>query len=111
MFDASAAATAALSHAVDAVASASLDARLSALVSEVWRANLGRHEPDELGDDAQTLGTTCARNIINRVERLVNGSSEHEQEVWDIVGLRVARPYGALRLDYAQRHFYVMNSP
>ncbi len=111
MFDTNAVAEAALVEAVDAVSVAGVVTRLSALVAEVWQANVGRYEPDELGDDPQTLGWTCAKNIANRVERLVRGSSEYEAEPWDVPGLTVARPHGALRLDYTGRHFHIMKSP
>lgn len=111
MVDAHAAADAALVEALDVVKVAGLGSRLSALVAEVWMANLARFEPDELGDDAQTLGGTCAKNIANRAERLVRANSEFETEPWAIPGLTVARPHGALRLDYAGRHFHIMKSP
>jgi hypothetical protein len=45
-------------------------------VRELWRANCERHEPEQLFDDAATLGFTAARNVLNavrermRVERL-----------------------------------------
>lgn len=35
-------------------------------VREVWRANIDRYEPDELYDDAVTLGLLSARNLSNR---------------------------------------------
>jgi hypothetical protein len=111
MFDPNAAAEAALVEAVDAVSVAGLVTQLNTLVAEVWKANRGRYEPDELGDDPQTLGGTCAKNIANRVERLVRANSEFEVEPWDIPGLTVARPNGALRLDYSGRHFHIMKSP
>lgn len=111
MFNASAAAQAALDEAVQLVSATGLDAGLNALVTEVWQVNLARYEPDELGDDPQTLGHTCAKNIANRVERLIRASSEFEAEHWDVPGLNVARPHGALRLDFAGRHFHIMKSP
>jgi len=111
MFDANAAAELVLAEAVDTVTVAGLGTRLSALVAQVWQANLGRYEPDELGDDPQTLGGTCAKNIANRVERLVRGNSEYEDEPWALPGLTVARPHGALRLDFAGRHFHIMKCP
>lgn len=101
----------ALDEAHELVTSAGLVARLNSLVTEVWQTNLARYEPDELGDDPQTLGGTCAKNIANRVERLVRASSDYETEPWDVPGLSVTRPHGALRLDYAGRHFHIMKSP
>lgn len=105
------AAEAALEQAVDAVTACGLTERLHSLVTEAWHANLGRYEPDELGDDPQTLGNTCARNIANRAEGLVLGNREREVERWDIPGLSAARPHGALRLDYVGRHFHIMKAP
>lgn len=111
MDDDLAAAGAALDEAVNAVAAVGITGRLHGLIGEVWQRNLERYEPEELGDDSQTLGGTSSRNIANRVERLVQSSSGHEVEPWDIPGLTAARPYGALRLDYAGLHFHLMKSP
>lgn len=105
------AAEAALELAVEAVTRCGLRERLHALVTEVWQANLDRYEPEELGDDPQTLGNTCARNIANRAEGLVLGNREREVEPWDIAGLGATRPHGALRLDHAGRHFHIMKAP
>jgi len=41
-------------------------ADLIEIIDEVWRTNLDRHEPSELGDDATSLGVQCSRNIMNR---------------------------------------------
>jgi hypothetical protein len=40
--------------------------RLQRIISECWRDNLARHDPQK-GDDARTLGFTTAANISNRV--------------------------------------------
>lgn len=111
MFSVSQAASAALQQAVDAVTSSGLSDRLHALVSEVWQVNLGRYEPEELGDDPQTLGVTCAKNIANRAEGLVLGNRDHEVEPWGIPGLGATRPHGALRLHLAGRQFHIMKAP
>ena len=111
MFDPQASAQTALEEAAEVVTAAGLVTRLRTVVAEVWQANLARYEPDELGDDAQTLGGTCARNIANRVERLVRANSEFETQPWEVSGLTVARPSGALRLEYFGRHFHIMKSP
>lgn len=111
MFSLTTAAEAALTRAVDAVTACDLNERLHSLITETWQANLGRYEPDELGDDPQTLGNTCARNIANRAEGLVLGNRERDVERWDIAGLSAARPHGALRLDFAGRHFHIMKAP
>jgi len=111
MFTVTPAAEAALEKAVDAVTTCGLTEHLHRLVTEAWHANLARYEPDELGDDPQTLGNTCARNIANRAEGLVLGNRESEVERWDVEGLSASRPHGALRLDYAGRHFHIMKAP
>ena len=36
------------------------------LVREVWTTNLERHEPEELGDSARTLGFLCYENLSAR---------------------------------------------
>lgn len=43
-------------------------------VREVWRSNLDRHEPDELYDDALTLGLVSARNLANKTRAEVRAS-------------------------------------
>lgn len=111
MSDDLAAVEAALGQAVNAVTAAGLTPLLHGLIAEVWQKNLERYEPDELGDDSQTLGGTSSRNIANRVERLVLASSGHEAAPWDVPGLTAARPHGALRLDYTGWHFHLMKSP
>lgn len=111
MFTVNSAAEAALEQAVEAVTTCGLTERLHSLVTGVWQVNLDRYEPEELGDDTQTLGNMCARNIANRAEGLVLGNREREVERWDFEGLSSARPHGALRLDYAGRHFHIMKAP
>jgi hypothetical protein len=45
---------------------------LERVVQEVWRTNVGRHEP-ELGDDGISLGLQSARNICNRAVSELHG--------------------------------------
>ncbi|WP_418061199.1 hypothetical protein [Pimelobacter simplex] len=66
----------ALAEAIDAWAAAGLTEALGALTTDVWETNLNRHE-EELGDDATTLGTLCARNLANRVQsRVADGRAQ-----------------------------------
>ncbi len=80
------------------------------LVREVWTTNLERHEPEELGDSARTLGFLCYENLSARIERRIVG---HPLEAtrWGIDGLRVARPQGSLRVELASHNYYVMKAP
>jgi len=82
----------------------------SELVNTVWAKNVDRHEPVELGDDARTLGYVCSRNLGNRAMRRSNGT-DHDTSHWEIEGLVVDLPYGALRLSLAGRRFFVMKAP
>lgn len=43
------------------------------LVPVVWRNNLDRYEPVELGDDATTLGIQSSRNLCNLAVRGLHG--------------------------------------
>lgn len=52
-----------------------LDALVHEAVEDVWRANRARHEPEELFDDAFTLGLLSSRNLANRLFATVNGDS------------------------------------
>lgn len=40
------------------------------LISDVWKTNRNRQDPD-LGDDAQLLGLQCHRNILNRAKYVI----------------------------------------
>lgn len=100
----------ALSAVAEMWSQTGLTENIGALVSEVWRVNLARYEPEELADNARTLGFVCSENLSGRVERLVRGH-QYETEQWGVAGLEVARPQGALRMDLAGRHHYVMKAP
>ncbi|NED96103.1 hypothetical protein G1H11_12370 [Phytoactinopolyspora alkaliphila] len=55
---------------------------------EVWRANRERYEPDELHDDAFTLGVLSSRNLSNRILDQVGRS-----ESWRAAGVSAAREF------------------
>lgn len=80
------------------------------LVCEVWRTNLARYEPDELGDSARTLGFQCFENLSTRVERRIRGH-ELERTRWEVDGLRVSKPNGAIRMTVGGFDAYVMKAP
>jgi hypothetical protein len=110
MHEASEVAQEALAVGVNTCVDTDLSVKLGALVREVWATNIARHEPDELGDNARTLGFTCSENLTERVERRIRGH-EHETERWDIDGLGVDKPSGALRLELNNQRFYLMKAP
>lgn len=138
MREASEVAAEALRDAIQAWSDAGLAEVFNTLTTSVWRTNLARHE-EELGDDATTLGTLCARNLANRVQarvadvrreasrsslgdllsgdpeaRNVNNGADHtdaQADEWAIDGLGVDRPRGSLRITLGGRHFHVMKAP
>ncbi len=100
----------ALDAAVHKWTQVGLTEKLGVLVREVWGVNLARYEPEELADNAKTLAITCSENLAGRIERRIRGH-EFEPELWEVDGLRVAKPNGSLRLDHSGRHVYVMKAP
>lgn len=109
MREASSVATEAVANAHNLWHERGLAQAFSALVETVWAKNVDRHEPVELGDDANTLGYNCSRNLMKRALRRVAGT-DHESPRWDIDGLTVDLPHGALRLSLAGRRFYIMKA-
>ena len=47
------------------------------LISDVWKTNRNRQDPD-LGDDAQLLGLQCHRNILNRAKHVIRQVEDAE---------------------------------
>lgn len=109
MRDASAVATEAVELAHALWAERGLTDAFKELVDTVWTKNVERHEPVELGDDANTLGYNCSRNLMKRARRRLAGT-DHQSARWDIEGLAVDLPQGALRLTLAGRRFYIMKA-
>lgn len=58
-------------------------------ITDVWRANRARYEPDELFDDSFTLGVTSTRNLANRVYAYVRDDAR-----WRATGAHAGREYG-----------------
>ena len=103
-------AAAALREADELWATTGLTSLMRDLVHEVWTTNRDRHEPDELGDSARTLGFLCYENLSTRLERRIVGSPL-ESVRWNINGLQVARPRGSLQVQLGRHQFYVMKAP
>lgn len=80
------------------------------LVRDVWAVNRDRHEPDELGDSARTLGFLCYENLSTRLERRIVGSAL-ETVRWNVPGLSVSRPRGSVQVQLGPHRFFVMKAP
>lgn len=83
---------------------------MSALVQNVWATNLERFEPDELGDNARTLGFLCSENLCTRTERMIRGA-EHERMRWAVPDLTVSKPNGSIRVCLGGDRVYLMKAP
>lgn len=73
---------------------------LYSLVGSVWRTNVDRYEPNELGDDALSLGVQSSRNLCNRAVR-------------DLAGMPgvVARDVKTLEVGFAGRVLHTSKAP
>lgn len=107
----------AITHAASAAQAAAdrwnstgLTRHMASLVREVWTTNLERFEPDELGDNARTLGFQCSENLCARTERRIRGD-EHEAVHWNLPGLTVSRPNGAMRICVGGDRVFLMKAP
>jgi hypothetical protein len=72
---------------------------LCGLVREIWRADLGRYEP-ELGDDLMSLGVQASRNLSNLAVR----------ELQDVPGV-IAQHKMTLEVSYGGRVLHVGKAP
>ncbi|WP_116950414.1 hypothetical protein [Jiangella endophytica] len=59
-------------------------------IVEVWRSNSARYEPEELFDDAFTLGVNSTRNLANRLYAYARGD-----ERWRATGVQASQEFGA----------------
>lgn len=90
----------ALHHTVALINEVGLTTAMRDLQREVWATNLGRHEPDELGDTARSLGLLCHENYQTRaVRRFRHDDAEPSDKHWDIDGLKVTTPSGVLTFE------------
>lgn len=89
-----------------------LTAALRSLVQDVYAGNLDRHEPDELGDTAMSLGVQCYENLKTRsTRRYQHDDREPVDAHWDIEGLRVWAPKNVLTFDLDGASVVTMKVP
>lgn len=79
---------------------------LQETIAKVWRANLGRHEPSELGDTAQSLGFTSWVNVAQLVVRHYANLTPQESE-----GVRAALISSTLMIRVRDIRVQVMKAP
>lgn len=112
MDQAQVAAEAALESTVETCRASGLAAAWHALVLEVYAANLGRHEPDELGDTVMSFGIQCYENLKSRaIRRFRHDDLEAADAHWDIDGLRVWTPRNVLTFDLGSTRVVTMKVP
>jgi hypothetical protein len=106
------AAESALAEIVDVCADNGLSHALEALAQDVYGANVARHEPDELGDNAMTLGTLSSQNFkVRALRRYAKDDLEPAEAHWDIPGLSVDTPRNVLTLTIAKARIVTMKVP
>lgn len=82
------------------------------LFRTVWCINVARHEPDELGDTAMSLGLQTHQNFIVRAERRAMGDPREPAEAhWLVEGLHVTRSGNAFVIHFAGYRVSVMKVP
>lgn len=82
------------------------------LVQDVYARNLDRHEPDELGDTAMSLGIQCSENLKTRaIRRFRHDEVEPVNLHWDIEGLRVSTPHNVLTFNLGSTRVVTMKVP
>lgn len=75
------------------------------LVQKVWRANLERWEPKELGDTRRILGQTCAENLRVRMVR------EGLREEWANRGVHFGDSENSLLIEAAEVRVRLVKAP
>ncbi|GAB3995609.1 hypothetical protein [Nocardioides marmoraquaticus] len=101
-----------LDTAVSGLADSGLTELLRALLQDVWSDNLGRFEPDELGDTAKSLGIQCSENIRERAKRRFHGDAGvASEDRWEVPGLVVSTPRDTLMMQLAYLRIAVMKVP
>lgn len=82
------------------------------LFKTVWTINIARHEPDELGDTAMSLGLQTHQNFITRAERRhAHDEREAEETHWNIEGLSLARSGNAFVMNFRGARISVLKVP
>lgn len=106
------AAFAALDQTVEHLDEVGLIAAWRSLVQDVYASNLDRHEPDELGDTAMTLGTQCSENVKTRaIRRASHDELELVEDHWTIPNLTVTNPRNSLTFCLDGVRVVVMKAP
>jgi hypothetical protein len=75
-------------------------------ITDVWRANRARHEPEELFDDQFTLGTTSSRNLANRMWAYSRGDAR-----WRATGVRASQEFGTTVLHTGSLDLRLVKTP
>lgn len=82
------------------------------LFATVWSINVARHEPEELGDTAMSLGLQTHQNFITRAERrFQHDEREPEESHWHCDGLSIARSGNAFVMRFDGGRISVMKTP
>ena len=82
------------------------------LIQEVYRNNLERYEPEELGDTPRSFGSQCYENFKERcVRRFRRDERDRPDAHWYIQGLSVATPMNVLTFEFEDAHFVTMKVP
>ncbi|WGY01805.1 hypothetical protein QI633_25130 [Nocardioides sp. QY071] len=82
------------------------------LFKTVWTINIARHEPDELGDTAMSLGLQTHQNFITRAERRhAHDEREAEESHWNIEGLSLTRSGNAFVMNFRGARISVLKVP
>lgn len=89
-----------------------LAAKVADLTGEVFKRNLERHEPGELGDTPTSFGVQCSENLKTLALRRFHGEGDEvDSEHWNVPGLKVATVRNSLMFEQGGRHVYVMKAP
>lgn len=112
MEDSQTAASAALDDFVSGLRHAGVVSLLRVLTQDVWKSNLDRFEPDELGDTPTSLGFQAYQNFSQRAVRRAKGDPrEASEKQWSIEGLTVAAPNNVLTLQFLGNRIIVLKVP
>ena len=105
-------ARAAVASVVAELEAAGVLAACRELFKTVWSINIARHEPDELGDTAMSLGLQTHQNFITRAERrFLHDERESEDCHWHIEGLTLTRSGNTFVLGLNGARVSVMKAP
>ena len=82
------------------------------LFTTVWSTNVARHEPEELGDTAMSLGLQTHQNFITRAERrFLHDEREPEEYHWLVDALTLTRSGNSFVMSLNGARISVMKVP